>query len=313
MGRARFSLFFLVAGAAACADTSNLSGGATLLTEDAAPPKGKDSGSTPIDPDGGGPVTPSGRCDPLKPFGSPSLVTELDPEASTTKSAVLSPDELEVFYLRYTGSAAAWDLRHVRRASKDAAWGDPSTEAIPPGAQGFLALTAAGKKLYFWTIGQNYRAGRANTANVFGTPKSYVSPDAAWTFVVEADDTAYFAKYAEGGAERHIYRAPIDLNGYAFSQAAQVPNIHVAGASDSRAVLNASETILYFGSNRPGGRGLDDVWVARRATKQEEFGPGTHVRELSTPDPDYVTWASDDDCVVMLDRASHVYTARRPL
>jgi hypothetical protein len=301
-----------VAGAiVACADTSNLSGGDTLPT-DAAPPKPKDSGSTPIDGDGGPIVLPTGRCDPLKPFGAPTLVTELDPEATATKSAVLSLDELEVFYLRYTGAqAGVWDLRHARRATTDAAWEAPATDALTPGPQGFLSLTAAGKKLYFWTINQNYRSGRASTASAFGTPATYSSPTAPWTFVVEADDTAYFAKYAEGGTERFIHRAPFDSNGYNASQA--VPNIHVTGASDSRAVLNASETALYFASNRPGGRGLDDVWVARRTSKQDELGPGTHVRELSTPDPDYVTWVSDDDCVVMLDRASHVYTARRAL
>ena len=102
-------------------------------------------------------------------------------------------------------------------------------------------------------------------------------------------------------------------SGYTFSQAKQVDNVHIPGVSDQRPVLNASETIMYFGSNRSGGRGLDDVWVARRASKQDEFGPGVHVRELSTPDPDYVTWVSDDDCVVMLDRASHIYVAKRPL
>jgi hypothetical protein len=304
-----FLLFF--GSAAACEDTSNLSGGGTLVTSDAAPPKDKDSGGTPIDPDGGGPITPGGRCDPLKPFEAPALVNELDPEASTTKSAVLSLDELEVFFLRYTGQAGVWELRHANRASKDAVWSPPSTEAISPSPQGFLSLTAAGKKLYYWTINQNYRTGRASTSAPFGTPATYSSPTAPWTFVVEADDTAYIAKYAEGGAERFIHRAPIDSSGYNTSEA--VPNVHVAGASDSRAVLNASETVMYFASNRPGGRGLDDVWVARRASKQDEFGPGTHVRELSTSDPDYVTWVSDDDCVVMLDRASHVYTAKRPL
>ena len=71
-------------------------------------------------------------------------------------------------------------------------------------------------------------------------------------------------------------------SGYTFSQAKQVDNIHIPGVSDQRPVLNASETIMYFGSNRSGGRGLDDVWTARRTSKQDEFGPGTHVRELST-------------------------------
>jgi hypothetical protein len=293
----------------ACADTSNLAGGAELPELDAGPTKPRDAGSTPIDGDGG-PIVATGRCDPTKPFGAPELVTHFDPESTTTKSAVLTSDELEVFYLRYVATGD-WDLRHARRPSKDSAWGPVTTEAMTPRPEGFLSITAAGKKLYFWTVGQNYRAVRAGTSDAFGAPATYSSPSAPWTFVVSSDDTAYFAKYGDGATERFIHRASIDNSGFFASTA--VPNIHVAGANDSRAVLNASETVMYFASNRPGGRGLDDVWVARRASKQEEFGPGTHVRELSTDDPDYVTWASDDDCVVYLDRASHVYRAQRAL
>lgn len=306
-------MFFVLVAAAACTDTANLTGGEELPAKDAAAPRDRDSGGTPIDPDGGGPIEPGGRCDPLKPFGAPVLVTELDPEASVTKSAVLAPGELEVFYLRYTSQAGVWDLRHARRASKDAAWDAPVTDPLTPGAQGFLSLTAAGKKLYFWTTTENYRSVRSSTADKFGTPTTYNTPESTppWTFIVEADDTAYYGKLAEGGSERFIMRASFDSFGFASSKA--VPNVHVTGSSDNRPILNASETAMYFASNRPGGRGLDDVWVARRATKQDEFGPGIHVRELSTDDPDYVTWASDDDCVVMLDRASHIYVAQRPL
>lgn len=310
--RIAFVIGATAAAIVACEDTSNLTGGSTLETRDADAPNPKDSGGTPIDPDGGGPIVPGGRCDPTKPFDAPKLVTELDPEASTTKSAVLTPDELEVFYLRYsTGQSGVWELRHARRGTKDGAWGTVATDALAPGAQGFLALTAAGKKLYYWTVDQNYRSGRASTTGTFTTGTTYNSPAAPWTFIVESDDTAYFARYVEGGGERLIHRAAFDS--YGFNTSETVPNIHVPGAADSRPVLNASETVMYFASNRPGGRGLDDVWVARRASKQEEFGPGTHVRELSTADPDYVTWVSDDDCIVMLDRASHVYMAKRPL
>jgi hypothetical protein len=302
----------LAAYGAACTDTSNLTGGEDLPTRDAGDTKPKDSGGgTGIDDDGG-PITPGGRCDPAKPFDAPTLVTDFDPEAQTTKSAVLSTDELEVFYLRYTGmQAGVWDLRHARRATKDAAWGPASTDPMNPGPAGFLALTAAGRKLYFWNLNQNYRAGRASTSVNFGAPVTYSSPSGApWSFIVDADDTVYYARYAEGGSERFIVRAPFDSNGY--SGGTDVPNVHVAGYGDNRPVLNKSETVMYFGSNRPGGKGLDDVWVARRTTKQDEFGPGIHVRELATADPDYVTWVSDDDCIVYLDRASHIYIAKRP-
>lgn len=296
--------------AAACADTNDLSGGEDLPDRDGGPTK-KDASTTPIG-DGGGPITPpTGRCDPLKPFGAPELVVDFDPDATTSKSAVLTPDELEAFFLRYISAGSTWELRHARRPAKDSAWGPVSTDAMSPAPQGFLSMSAAGRKLYYWTINQNYRAVRSSTTSTFGAPTTYSSPSAPWSFIVEADDTAYFAKYGDGATERFIQRASFD--NFGFNNGAQVPNVHVAGANDSRPVLNASETIMYFGSNRPGGRGLDDVWVARRATKQDEFGPGTHVRELSTDDPDYVTWVSDDDCIVMLDRASHVYQAKRPL
>jgi hypothetical protein len=295
--------------AAACADTNNLSGGIDL--SDAGPGKPRDAGTTPFG-DGGGPIVPSGRCDPQKPFGAPAPVTELDAEANFTKSAVLSPDELEVFFLRYTGNGGEWDLRHARRTTKDDPWGGPVTDPMSPGAQGFLSLTAAGKKLYFWNGAHPYRATRSSTLEAFGSPPGeFDVANGPWPFVVAADDVGYCYKFGDGDLEKFIHRGSI--NGTIYSLATTpVPNIHVAGYSDNRPVLNESETALYFGSNRPGGQGLDDVWVARRASKQEEFGPAVIVRELSSDEPDYVTWIADDDCVAYLDHASHIYAAKRP-
>jgi Tol biopolymer transport system component len=43
--------------------------------------------------------------------------------------------------------------------------------------------------------------------------------------------------------------------------------------------------LLYFGSDRSGGLGLDDIYVAR-LTRQGSFAPPTLVAELSTPDAD---------------------------
>lgn len=87
--------------------------------------------------------------------------------------------------------------------------------------------------------------------------------------------------------------------------------MHQATFSDERPILNTTETALYFSSNRPGGKGLADIWVSRRQSKQGEFGAPVHVPELSTEEPDQITWVSDDECRVFLDRASHVYLARR--
>jgi hypothetical protein len=92
-----------------------------------------------------------------------------------------------------------------------------------------------------------------------------------------------------------------------------VPKIHAKGALDSQPVLNADETALYFSSNREGGKGLADIWVARRATKLDAFGLPVHVPELSTDTVDAVSWVSNDDCEILIERASHIYRAKRPL
>lgn len=300
------------AAAASCTDLGGLAGeGLAPLPDGGRPTKDAgsrigDAGSVPDEP------ASTGRCDPDAPFGAPELAADFDPQADYVKGAVLSPDEREAFYLRYDKATSDWELRHARRTSRDAAWGAPVTDTMVPSPDGFLSLTAGGKKLYFWTLESNHRATRADTSSAFGAPSAFDVKGGPAPHVVDADDTAYFARY-EGDATvvRRIRRASVNTNGFS-NTSSYVPNVWVDGASDGNPVLNRSETIMYFSSNRPGGRGLADVWVARRPSKQDEFGPGTHVRELSTDEPDQVTWVSDDDCVVMLDRASHVYVARRP-
>lgn len=299
----------LVAAAFACSSTAGLSTG-----ED-----GDDSGTRPKDSgapknDGGGPTDAPQpievRCDPTKPFGAPAVVTNFDVGTDYVKGAVLTPDELEVYYLQYKGSGN-WDLRHARRATKSAAWASSETFPLTPSPDGFLSLTAGGLKLYYWTIDSNYRTSRTSLGSVFGTPAKYDVAGGPWAFFVDADDTAYFAKLEEGGAERTIRKASANTSGFSLTSTV-VPNLHVQGASDQYPVLNQSETVIYFSSNRAGGKGLADVWVARRNDKLSDFGTPKHVPEVSTDEPDQVTWVSDDDCEIFLDRANHIYLAKRP-
>ena len=294
----------------ACQDLGGLAGGGSSGTPDGGKVKG-DGGSLDGSVEDGG-VTPSAaRCTRDKPFGAPELVTQFDPTADFVKDAIQSKDQLEVFYLRYAGNGN-WDLRHGRRAKVGDAWSAPVSEAITPTPDGTITLTAGDLKLYFWTIDSDYRVSRPSTGDAFGVPVKYDVTSAPAAFFVQSDDTAYFSEYAEGGADRFIKRATVNSSGFSLTSTT-VPNIHVAKAYDSRPVLNTSETAMYFASNRPGGKGLDDIWVARRASKQVEFDQPLIVLELSTDEPDAVTWVSDDECEVYLNRASHVYTARRPL
>jgi hypothetical protein len=312
--RASFVLAFVLAGAA-CADLGGLAGDSGLgpiAPQDA----GRDR-NVPGPSADGSPPGVTGRCNPANPFSPPELMVSFDATTDNVKGAVLSPDELEVFYLRYVNATSNWELRHARRAAREDDFGAIETTPMSPTPDGFLSLSANGLKLYYWTIDQNFRATRAGSNQVFGTPSSFDVKSGPAPFVVAADDTAYFSVYQASDAggvsqDKVIKQGTLRTSGFS-SISSPVANIHVAGTYDSVPVLDVTERVLYFASNRPGGKGLADVWVARRASKQLDFGAPLHVPELSTDLPDQVTWVSEDECEVFLDRSSHIYRARRPL
>jgi len=308
LGRASLILVVI----AACTDTTGLTGtGDELPTSDGGT-KTKDSGGLP-DPGDGGDPNAGKRCDVTKAFAPPELVTEFDAQSDFVKGAILSKNEREVFFLRYDTMASEWILRRATRASSDVAFAPATDIAVMPTPDGFLSLTAGGLKLYFWTTTNIYKTTRASVDATFGTPSTWDVPGGPAPFVVDSDDVAYFSRF-EGDATlvRRILRGRITGTGFG-SVISYVPNIWVDGAQDQNPILNASETALYFSSTRAGTIGLADIWVAHRPTKADEFGAAIHVRELSTDAPDTLTWISDDECVAYLDRASHVYVAKRPL
>ncbi|MBX3259284.1 MAG: hypothetical protein KIS78_06135 [Labilithrix sp.] len=308
---------FALLAAAACEETSG-------LATDGPPPKeitereaGIDDGAGEGPPDDGGPAPSAARCDPAKPFGPPDLEPALEPTADTVRSAVMSPGELELHYLKYTRTASAgsrWELRRVTRPSREATWSAPTTVDVGEAVAG-LSLAAGGLKAYWWTLDSNFVASRSDLDEPFAGAKKFWLASKPQIFVVASNDTAYYAEYVSDGSvvDRIIMRAAMNGSASGLLAGSPVPDLHVNGTSDSQPVLNKDETALYFSSNRPGGKGLADVWVARRGSKLDAFGSPAHLPELSTETVDGVSWVSDDDCVILLERAAHVYIARRPL
>lgn len=295
--------------AAACTDLSGLSGGTEPFLIDADLP-GPDPEPEPGPQPGGGDASTEPRCDPSKPFGAPEPMTAFERDYSSVKGAFATPDELEVFYLGFVPGGGEWELRHARREARDAPWGESEVVPLDPTPDGFLSINGSGLKLYFWEFDTHYSATRGALGEPFTGQKPFGEPRANWTFVGAAEEEAYFAVYEGGsGNNKVIKRAPV--LGDELGDASTVPNIHVAPSNDDRPVLNLSETALYFASNRDGGVGLADVWVARRASREEPFGEPVHVPELSSDRPDHVSWVSDDDCEIFLDRASKILFARR--
>lgn len=270
--------------------------------------------ATPRDDAGGDAIADSGpRCDPDAELREPELASELD-GLEQTRGAILSPDEREVFFLRRKDSK--WELRHGRRARPTDAWDPTAIATVPldPAPQRSLSLSVGALKLYFWvydtpdlTSGANYVATRASTAASFGAPTRFANVESP-LFVNAGDDMAYWHEQIAVG-EAVIKRAFKGSSSVGTGEL--LANVHEPGSSDYDPVLNASETRLYFRAYRDGGLGATDVYRATRATRQAAFSTPEHVRQLSSTQIEGITWASDDDCEVLLDRLGHIWRARR--
>lgn len=68
---------------------------------------------------------------------------------------------------------------------------------------------------------------------------------------------------------------------------------------------------LYFSSDRPGGPGSLDLYVARRPSPSEPFGPPVMIAELSTASFEDNPWLEPDGLRMWFDRGSDVHTATR--
>ena len=268
-----------------------------------------DGGSEPDGRD----VVESPRCNPLAPFGTPELDEGLnDGDGGTSSDAVLTVDELEVFFVHKNASDVR-TLRHGRRTDRTQPWTAAQivTETLSPTPTSNLSIAANGLRLYYRDAesSTNRVATRGGASAAFGSAVTYNTPGAI--FIAPSDETAYGSFRPDGGDTVLGSAANLGTSSELFDA---IPNVHVEGATDVRPVVNASETKLYFTSTRQGQLArAGDVYVATRVSKAAEFGPSTHVEELSSPGvDDIVTWVSDDDCEVLLTRFTGIYRASRP-
>jgi hypothetical protein len=77
---------------------------------------------------------------------------------------------------------------------------------------------------------------------------------------------------------------------------------------------------MLFASDRDGGAGKMDLWIARRASTAAPFAPPTPLTELNSPNVDQAGWLSADGCRIWFssgrataDLRQQIFFAQRPL
>jgi Tol biopolymer transport system component len=236
--------------------------------------------------------------------------------------ARLTGDQLTMF----------WASRQDVWIAKRSRISDDFSSAIPvpvinsAGIDVSPAVTADGLNLFFESYrgvagGRLYSTTRASAASDFSPPMvipniGATNPNASdvQPYVTPDGTTLYFAS-DRGNGRYDLFRATRSTDAGQFEAAKPIGSLNSA-FDEIVPVVSSDELTIYFGSDRnaPGARGFD-IYMARRASKDAEFGDVTPVTELNSGNSEFPNWISPDGCTIYLHRwlpDDDIYVARRP-
>ncbi|HEY4057726.1 MAG TPA: hypothetical protein VGM39_14025 [Kofleriaceae bacterium] len=272
--------------------------------EDAAPPMdGPDIDAAPPPP----------RCDPSKPFGTPTKVDALDIANANDMHVALSQDELTlVFASDRAGGQGLFDIYTSTRGSQAAPWSAPTPLTLnTPGDETRPTLSADQLSLfatYRPTPNSSYlveRATRGSTSEAFGPLSSVNIVNAVAgnydPFVTPDLSAIYFTSNRNSGTNgEDIYVATGNASG--FSTPTPVVGTSLDTVDDeTNPVVTPDQLNLYFRSDRGGANQLD-VWYASRASMATGFGTPVNLSAVNTTASETPAWISADNCVLYFAR-----------
>lgn len=241
-------------------------------------------------------------CDADEPFAPPVVIPGLDSDNNEDR-AWLSDDELTI----YVSSNRDGDYQ-IYSAGRDAIEDEFGTLSVLAGdadEERGPALTSDGLALFVGAgpSGGDYDlmvAVRGNALAEFGAfePVNGVNSAAIDRAPWIDDDasTLYFESYRDGTLD--IFRTTRRAGG-AFDVPEPVVEL-VTDSEDGAPVLQAGGLVIWFASNRDGGVGDYDVWMATRSTEDDGFGEPVNVPEVGSDAIDWPTWVSSDGCRLYL-------------
>jgi hypothetical protein len=152
------------------------------------------------------------------------------------------------------------------------------------------ALAADGRTLYFSAYAsgeqQIYSATRDGRGRAFGdvrelpvvnSPESDGSP-----FISSDGERLYlFSERAGGLGQRDVWLSRRQSGAAGFAEPQLLPGIN-SSATDLLPWLSADERTLIFVSDRGGGRGGADLWLAERDAADADFDDPTNLAELNS-------------------------------
>ena len=214
------------------------------------------------------------RPDPLSPFATPSLTSNVNSNSEDLKP-ILSDDGLTLYFASNRSGAAGFDIFMATRPGPTGAFGAPTPVAelntadhdfpsyiTPDELTIYIASDRTG------TMGSYdvYVATRTGTGLPFDPPTNVTelnSTDADLSAMLDASGlTLYMTSFRTGDYD--VYFATRPDTSSPFSTPAPITVVN-SSADDSDVMLTPDGTGIYIASNRAGSSGDADIWFAPRA------------------------------------------------
>jgi len=159
-------------------------------------------------------------------------------------------------------------------------------------------LSPNGLELYFWRGDTPVVARRATPESEWGTP----SPSLAITFITSDGLTCYMDSDEAGGyGQGDLWMATRTTTSDSWGTRVNLGGVVNSASDDFGANVSPDGLELYFTSNRPGGYGGYDLWVAKRATVNDPWGTPVNLGpEINRPADDNSARISPDGLLLFL-------------
>jgi Tol biopolymer transport system component len=286
---------------------------------DDAPPESATPADAPLPPNAGGrssdagsytpeagslphvaPPTPA--CDRTKPFSAPTrLPGAWDPNTHYSTPR-LSTDELTIYYTTVISGVAK--MGRATRLTPAAAFDAPSLITPEESRANDNDPSVSFDNLTIWF--QSTRSGaqhlwmasRASTTVDFDAPSlvpvvNSAASEAHAYFRQTAGELWFISTRGDPRSFYHIYMSKV--TGTTFAPPLPVAELNSASNDYGPQPSQDGLTMLLF-SDRPGGQGSFDLYLAQRASTSLPWGAPQPIAELNTPHFESGGWLSDDGC-----------------
>lgn len=266
---------------------------------------------------------PGTKCDLGKPFGVPALVAGL-PTNQHFATPRLSSDEKTIFFTTKVGTQSR--IARAVRSAVGAAFGTATVldAQSSTSKDNDPSVSADGTMLFF-----SSERGGANDKLYVAIAPAAGSPFGAPMMVsgVAATDAAeqhpYYRVAGGGelwfsstrGGQWEIWSAK--KSGTGFTTPVRVEELRNAEATRQPMVSEDGLTIV-FASERAGGLGQRDLWMARRTATAMPFGAPEALSTINSAADEFAGWLSTDGCRLYFSsdrlgaKVHNVYVATRP-